>query len=83
MLTDKPKVLYSTVLNVQLIAEHLWGTKDQRLAGGGITAEAGQLATLSIKALRDYHLNTWWLQAGLGINLFPKKPAENPFEGIK
>jgi len=83
MLTDKPTVLYSTVLNVQLVAEHLWGTKDQRLAGGGLTAEAGQLATLSLKALRDYHLNAWWLQFSLGINLFPKKPSENPFEGIK
>jgi hypothetical protein len=83
LLTDKPKVLYSTVLNIQLVAEHLWGTKEQRLAGGGLTAEVGQLATLSLKALRDYHLNAWWLQATLGINLFPKKPSENPFEGIK
>lgn len=83
MLTDKPKVLYSTVLNIQLLAEHLWGSKDQRLAGGGLALEAGQLGTLSVKALRDYRLNAWWLQLCLGINLFPKKPSENPFEGIK
>jgi hypothetical protein len=83
LLTDQPKVLYSTVLNIQLVAEHLWGTKEQRLAGGGLTAEVGQLGSLSLKTLRDYHLNAWWLYASLGINLFQKKPSENPFEGIK
>jgi hypothetical protein len=83
MLTDGPKVLHSTALNIQLVAEHLWGTKEQRLAGGGLSAEIGQLATLSLKALRDYHLSAWWLQFGLGINLFSPKPSDNPFEGIK
>lgn len=83
MLTDRPKVLSSTVLNVQLVAEHLWGTKYQRLAGGGLTAEVGQLATFSLKALRDYRLSAWWMQACLGINLFPPKPSENPFDDIK
>ncbi|HEU4552788.1 MAG TPA: hypothetical protein VFS25_08135 [Chitinophaga sp.] len=82
MLTDKPKVLLSTVLNIQLTAEHLWGTSEQRLAGGGLTAEVGQMATFSLKALRDYHLNSWWLQAAIGINLFMQKPSENPFEGV-
>ena len=82
MLTDRPKVLSSTVLNVQLTAEHLWGTKEQRLAGGGLTAEVGQLATFSLKALRDYRLNAWWLQAAIGVNLFMKKPSENPFDSV-
>lgn len=83
MLTDKPKLFFSTLLNVQLVAEHLWGTGQQRLAGGGLTAEVGQLAAFSLKAHRDYHLNAWWLQACLAVNLFSKKPSDNPFEGIK
>lgn len=83
LLTSNPRVLYSTVLNLQLVAEHLWGTGEQRLAGGGITAELGQLATISVKAHRDYHLSEWWLQAGLGINLFRKKTPDNPFDSIR
>lgn len=82
LLTDKPRILHSTLLNLQLVAEHLWGTRQQRLAGGGLTAEVGQLFTLSLKAHRDYHWSAWWLQACLGINLFSKKPSDNPFEGI-
>lgn len=73
-----PKVIESTVLNVQLVGEHLWGTKDQRLVGGGIAAEIGTIATISIKSHRDYMLNSWWFQATLGINLFRKKIAPPP-----
>jgi len=83
LLTDQPRVLQSTVLNVQLTAQHCWGTGEQQLAGGGLTAELGQLATFSLKALRDYHLGTWWLSAGLGVQLFSKKPSDNPFEDIR
>ncbi len=80
LLTDKPKILSSTVLNVQLVVEQLWGTKEQRLAGGGLAIEVGQLAVFSLKALRDYHMNAWWLAGSVGVNLFGKKPKENPFE---
>jgi len=83
LITDKPKVLYSTVLNIQLVGEHLWGTKDQRLAGGGLAAEIGQLATLSVKAYRDYQLNEWWFQVMLGIHLFTKKASDNPFDEVR
>ncbi|GAA0523504.1 hypothetical protein [Chitinophaga japonensis] len=83
LLTDQPRVLNSTVLNVQLTAEHCWGTGEQRLAGGGLTAELGQLATFSLKALRDYRLGAWWLSAGLGVHLFSKKPSDNPFDDIR
>lgn len=78
LLWGGPKVIESTVLNVHLIAEHLWGTKDQRLVGGGIAAEIGTMATISIRSHRDYMLNNWWFQATLGINMFRKKIAPPP-----
>lgn len=78
LLWNGPKVLESTVFNVQLVGEHLWGTKDQRLAGGGLAAEIGHMATLSVKTHRDYMLNNWWFQATLGMHLFRKKIAPPP-----
>ncbi|MRG48181.1 hypothetical protein GFS24_23880 [Chitinophaga sp. SYP-B3965] len=78
LLSDGPKVIESSVFNVQLVAEHLWGTKDQRLVGGGLAVEIGTMATLSIKAHRDYMLNNWWFQGAIGVNLFRKKIAPPP-----
>ncbi|GEP96043.1 hypothetical protein [Chitinophaga cymbidii] len=78
LLWNGPKVLESTVFNVQLVGEHLWGTKDQRLAGGGLTAEIGTMATISVKTHRDYMLNNWWFQGTLGLHLFRKKIAPPP-----
>jgi hypothetical protein len=62
-----------SILNLQLQAEHLWGTDKQRLIGGGLKAEAGQLILLGFMLHRDYNLNYWWFQGGLGINLKKKK----------
>ncbi|WP_343703384.1 hypothetical protein [Chitinophaga sp.] len=73
-----PKVLESSVFNVQLVGEYLLGTKDQRLAGGGVAAEIGTMATVAIKTHRDYALNNWWFQGSLGIHLFRKKVAPPP-----
>ena len=73
LIWDGPKALQSTIFNVQLVGEHLWGTKDQRLVGGGIAAEIGNVLTLSVKSHRDYMLNSWWFQLGLGWNIFRKK----------
>lgn len=73
-----PKVLESSVFNVQLVGEYLFGTKDQRLVGGGVAAELGTMATVAVKTHRDYALNSWWFQASLGLNLFRKKVAPPP-----
>lgn len=78
MLWGGPKVIESTIMNAQLVAEHIWGTKDQRLAGGGLAVEIGTMATLSIKAHRDYMLNNWWLSGTIGVHLFRKKIAPPP-----
>lgn len=75
---------FGSILNIQLQAEHLWGTGKQKLAGGGIKSEIGQLLMVSITGHRDYHLNYWWWQAGIGFNLLRKKkgppsdPLNNP-----
>jgi hypothetical protein len=75
---------FGSLLNLQLQAEHLWGTNRQRLAGGGVKTEIGQLLTIAIMGHRDYHLNYWWWQVGIGFNLLRKKkgppadPLDNP-----
>jgi hypothetical protein len=65
--------------NLQLIAEHNWGTEKQRLAGGGIGLELLQKAILVLTVHRDYNLNSWWLQTHVGIHLKKKKQKEPEF----
>ena len=65
--------------NLQLIAEHNWGTEKQHLVGGGIGLELLQKAILSFTAHRDYNLNTWWLQTHVGIHLKKNKTKEPEF----
>jgi hypothetical protein len=65
--------------NLQLIAEHNWGTERQRLIGGGIGLELLQKAMLIFTVHRDYKLNTWWLQTHVGIRLKKNKNKEPEF----
>lgn len=67
-----------SILNLQVQAEHLWGTDKQKLIGGGLKAEVGQLILLGFMIHRDYNLNYWWFQGGLGINLVKKKKDGDP-----
>jgi len=67
-----------SVANIQAQAEHLWGTGRQRLLGGGVYLEAGQLLLMGLKADRDYALNTWWFQGSIGFNLLYKKRPATP-----
>lgn len=69
----KPGSLSGSILNVQLLLEHLWGTEDQRLLGGGIRTEIGKMLLLSILTHRDYNLNYWNVEFGVGINFIRKK----------
>jgi hypothetical protein len=65
--------------NLQLIGEHNWGTDKQRLAGLGIGLELLQKAIVSITTHRDYKLNSWWIQAHLGIRLKKDKSTTPEF----
>jgi hypothetical protein len=65
--------------NLHLEFDHLWGTDEQRLAGGGIAVDLGNLLILGLTAHRDYHFNTWWFQNELGIRISKKKKVVEPF----
>lgn len=65
--------------NLQLIAEHNWGTEKQQLVGFGISLELLQKALVSLTAHRDYNLNNWWMQAHIGINLKKDKSKTPEF----
>ena len=67
-----------SLLNLQLVLEHLWGTDKQRLLGGGFRTEIGKKLLLSILTHRDYHLNYWNLEFGVGINFLRRKRDNGP-----
>jgi len=64
--------------NLQLQLQHLWGSEKQKMAGGGLHAELGQLLMLGGTVYRDYNLNNWWFQTGVGFNLLFKKKRTTP-----
>ena len=79
-LFDMRAGVFGTILNVQLMAGHYWGSFNQKLAGGGIQAEIFQLFNLSFSGYRDYGNDQWWLQSSLGFNLLrPRKKSSDPF----
>lgn len=61
-----------SLANLNLLLDHLWGTGGQRLLGGGILLDAGNILTFGITAHRDYGLNTWWFQSQIGIRISKK-----------
>jgi len=67
-----------SVLNIQLQGEYLWGTRNQRLVGGLLNFEIGQILVAGLSMHRDYALNEWWFQAGVGYNLLRKKISNDP-----
>lgn len=75
-----------SVLNLQLQAEHLWGTDQQRLIGGLFGIELAKMFSFQLMAHRDYQNDAWWFRAGVGYNLLRKKrkspTGTDPFEGL-
>ena len=71
--------IFGSAGNLQLSADHLWGTSKQRLVGGGVAADLGNLVVFGLSAHRDYHFNTWWFQNSLGIRISKKKKINEPF----
>ena len=62
-----------SVLNLQLQAEHLWGTDDEKLVGGLLGIELFKTLSFMVMAHREFHWDRWWFRAGLGWNLLHKK----------
>jgi len=65
--------------NINLSAEHLWGSGDQRLVGAAINVDLLNKIVISLSAHRDYNLNTWWFQNGIAFRVSKKKKVEEPF----
>ena len=65
-----------SLANINLLVDHLWGTGRQRLLGGGLILDAGNIITFGITAHRDYGLNNWWFQTGIAIRI--SKKHKNP-----
>jgi hypothetical protein len=80
LLTAGPQMLGSSLLNVHLQAEHLWGSWNTRLTGGGPAIEIGQRLTISGKVFYDYKGSSWWFLGGLGYTFSkPEKDAPITF----
>ena len=83
-LYDKGQFMQSSLYNVQLFGEHLWSFDQQKLLGGGVALEIGQLAVISLRVYREYDgvpadVRAWWFQITIGLNLFKKKKSNDPF----
>jgi hypothetical protein len=71
----------SSLANLQWMLENLWGTDQQRQFGTGFKLELGQTILLSIMGHRDYHLNYWRMQLGIGYNFIYNKVPRDPLGG--
>jgi hypothetical protein len=55
--------------NINLSIDHLWGTEQQRLLGGGLNVDLLNLIVIGASIHRDYHLNNWWLQGTVALRI--------------
>ncbi len=65
--------------NIHLSGEHLWGSNNIRLAGGGPHFELAHKIILGFTAHRDYKNNTWWFQSHIAIKLNKMKTDDQDF----
>lgn len=61
--------------NLHINLDHLWGTNEERLFGGGINLDLLNKVVIGFTAHRDYHLNNWWFQNSIGIRISKLKRA--------
>lgn len=59
--------------NLNLLVDHLWGTGKQRLLGGGLLLDAGNLLSFGLTTHRDYQFNNWWFQSEISIRISKKQ----------
>jgi hypothetical protein len=65
--------------NIHLSAEHLWGSNNIRLLGGGPHIELAHKIALGFTAHRDYKNNSWWFQSHIAIKLNKMKTDDQDF----
>lgn len=70
---------FGSAANVHFTADHIWGTGEQKLAGGGIHVDLLNKLVLGLTAHRDYEFNTWWFQTALGLRISKIKKTREIF----
>ncbi len=78
-LTTINALVFGGAANINLSAEHLWGTGKQKLIGGGINVDVLNKIVLALTMHKDYEFKTWWLQTSLGIRVSKKKKLKASF----
>ena len=71
--------VFGSAANVHATIDHIWGTDDQKLIGGGFHVDLLNKLILGLTAHREYRFNSWWLQTALGIRLSKKKKVKEIF----
>ena len=69
---------FGTLGNLHLNVDHLWGTEEQLLAGGGLNLDLLNKLVVSLTAHSDYKHGEWWIQTGIAFRISKvKKPKES------
>ncbi len=68
-LTEFKAGYFGSIGNLHLSADHLWGTKEQRLAGLGLNLDLGNRIVIGFAGHRDYALANWWWTSSLAVRL--------------
>ena len=58
---------FGSAANLHLTLDHLWGTDQQKLFGGGLHIDLLNKIIIGFTVHRDYNLNSWWIQSAIGI----------------
>jgi hypothetical protein len=72
-----PLISKSPNASVYCFVEHLWGTNNYKLIGGGLGLDVFENFVFSVKAHYDYEYKSVLIQTGIGINLFRKKESND------
>jgi len=67
---------FGSLGNINLSFDHLWGTGSERLLGGGVNADLGNLVVVGISLQRDYHLDNWWIQSNFALRISKIKKSK-------
>lgn len=71
--------VFGSAANVHASIDHIWGTGQQKLLGGGIHIDLLNKLVLGFTTHREYQFNTWWLQTAIGFKLSKTKKVKEPF----
>jgi hypothetical protein len=55
--------------NIHISLDHLWASRKQNLAGGGLVLDLANRLIAGLHVHRDYRQNQWWLQSSLAFRI--------------